>query len=107
MVTAVKKRKPATDKRFKMSETDGGYRVTYRGTYLGKILRTKEPTGRHAFYLGWDERKSPRTYRGAVKAAEALLEIERLRAAKQKKKLSDEQLIIAAWDDRPRASDQW
>ena len=67
----------------------------------------KEATGRHCFYLGCDPRKDPRTYRGKIKAAEALHAIHKLVDVKKKKKLNLETLIIYSWDDRPRASDQW
>jgi hypothetical protein len=92
---------------FTFKRLEQGYDVVHRGKSIGTILPMKEATGRHCFYLGADNRKSPRTYRGRIKAAEALLAISKLIDDSKKKKLSMEEVIIRAWDDRPRASDQW
>ena len=93
--------------KFKFEPTKKGYRVTTKGKTLGEILPSKEATGRHCFYLGCDTRNLPRTYRGKIKAAEALEAITKLINDSKKKRWSTEALIINAWDDRPRASDQW
>ena len=84
-----------------------GYEVALRGKKIGQIFPMKEKTGRHCFYLGYDKRRQPRTYRGKIKAAEALESISKLVAESKKKRLPLETLIINAWDERPRASDQW
>ena len=93
--------------KYRFDPLDSGYEVFYRGESLGEIFPMKEPTGRHCFFLGFDNRKHPRTYRGKVKAAEALHAIHKLAQNKQAKKWSTELLIVQAWDERPRASDQW
>ncbi len=90
---------------FKFQATETGFDVYYRGKLIGDILPAKEASGRHCFYLGCDDRRIPRTYRGKIKAAEALQIIDRLLAGSKKKKWSSEKLIIMAWDERPRASD--
>ena len=84
-----------------------GYRVVLRGKYLGDIIPSREPTGRHCFFLGLDKRRTPRTYRGKIKAAEALEAIDKLKTTAKKKKWKTEVMIIQAWDERPRSSDQW
>ncbi|MFW6169194.1 MAG: hypothetical protein ACODAD_01805 [Planctomycetota bacterium] len=71
---------------------------------LGTIVGMKEPSGRHCFRLACDERREPRTYRGRVQAAEALLMIANLTGAAKKNRWSNEELIIHAWDEKPRAS---
>ncbi len=93
--------------KYKFEPLEKGYRVVSRGKALGEILPMKEATGRHCFYLGFDKRKSPRTYRGKIKAAEALDAISKLISDSKKRKWSVEALIVNAWDERPRASDQW
>ncbi len=93
--------------KFKFEPLDVGYKVTVKGKTLGEIKPMKEATGRHCFYLGFDKRKSPRTYRGKIKAAEALEAINKLMSDSKKKRWSTEALIVNAWDERPRASDQW
>ncbi len=92
---------------YKFEPLEKGYQVIAKGKAIGEILPMKEATGRHCFYLGCDKRKTPRTYRGKIKAAEALETIQKLITDAKKKKWSEEVLIINAWDDRPRASDQW
>lgn len=86
---------------------DKGYDVNLRGKKIGQIFPMKEKTGRHCFFLGCDKRRSPRTYRGKIKAAEALEAISKLVGESKKKRLPIEAVIVQAWDDRPRASDQW
>ena len=77
----------------------------YRGRRsLGTIVGMKEQSGRHCFRLACDTRRDPRTYRGRVQAAEALLMIADLKRAAEKNRWSTEELIIHAWDEKPRAS---
>ncbi|MCP4193268.1 MAG: hypothetical protein GY768_21870 [Planctomycetaceae bacterium] len=89
--------------KFEASET--GFDVFYRGKCFGQIVPAKEASGRHCFYLGCDDREEPRTYRGKIKAAEALHAIYQLAAEAKKRRWSTERLIVMAWDERPRASD--
>jgi hypothetical protein len=93
--------------KYRFDVLESGYEVYYRGESLGVIKPMKEATGRHCFYLGIDTRKSPRTYRGKSKAAEALHTIHRLVATAKIKKWPQEMLVVQAWDERPRASQQW
>ncbi len=71
---------------------------------IGTIVGMKEQSGRHCFRLACDSRRSPRTYRGRVQAAQALQMIDDLRRAAQKHRWSLDELIIRSWDDKPRAS---
>ncbi len=90
---------------FKYKPTKTGFEVIYRGKSIGEIRATKEASGRHCFYLAADDRREPRTYRGKIKASEALLTIHKLKNDAKKKKWSTDRLIIEAWDARPRASE--
>ena len=89
---------------FKFKETETSFEVFVRGKHIGDIIPAKEASGRHCFYLGCDDRKEPRTYRGKIKAAEALHVISKLKAESKKKKWDVEKLVVMAWDERPRAS---
>lgn len=71
---------------------------------LGTIVGMKEQSGRHCFRLACDNRRDPRTYRGRVQAAEALLMIDDLKRAAKKQRWSVDELIIRSWDGKPRAS---
>jgi len=71
---------------------------------LGGIVGMKEQSGRHCFRLACDRRRAPRTYRGRIQAAEALLMIDDLKRAAKKHRWSTEELIIRSWDAKPRAS---
>ncbi len=71
---------------------------------IGTIKGMKEQSGRHCFRLAFDSRREPRTYRGRIQAAEALLQIDDLKQAAKKYHWSNEELIIHSWDDKPRAS---
>ena len=71
---------------------------------LGTIIGMKEQSGRHCFRLACDQRRDPRTYRGRVQAAEALLMIADLKRDAKRHRWSTEELIIRAWDEKPRAS---
>ncbi len=90
---------------FRFEPTDDGFEVFARGKSIGTIIPAKETSGRHCFYLGFDDRKEPRTYRGKQKAAEALQIISQLAAECRKRKWTTEKLLVMAWDERPRASD--
>ncbi len=90
---------------FKFKATETGFDVFIRNRRIGEILPAKEVSGRHCFFLGCDDRRHPRTYRGKIKAAEALQVIDKLRADAKKKRWPPEKLIIMAWDERPRASE--
>lgn len=83
----------------------GGYWVKRGRKDLGFIVPSREPTGRHCFYLGFDKRRNKRTYRGKVKAAEALDAIDRFKQLI--KKHGPEQALCISFDERPRSSDQW
>lgn len=90
---------------FKFKPTETGFAVYVRNRLIGEILPAKEASGRHCFYLACDDRKDARTYRGKIKAAEALHVIDQLTSDAKKKRWSVEKLIIMAWDERPRASE--
>lgn len=92
------------DRRYKLRTIDGGYEV-FRGTKsLGTIMSTQEASGRPAFYLGCDNRKSPRSYRNRTLACEALEAMSKLLTMAKGKKMGLEAVILAAWDSRPTAS---
>ena len=57
---------------FVFRNVEHGYKVYYRGHLIGDILPIQEASGRPGFYLGCDNRREPRLYRGQVRAAEAL-----------------------------------
>ncbi len=82
------------------AETD----VYRKGRCLGTIIGMKEKSGRHCFRLGCDRRDDPRTYRGRVKAAEALQIIDGLKREAKKRRWTVEDVIIHSWDDKPHAS---
>jgi hypothetical protein len=90
---------------FKFKATKSGFDVYYRGRRIGSILPAKEASGRHCFYLGFDDRREPRTYRGKQKAAEALQVIHKLSSDARRRKWGLEKVIALAWDQRPRASE--
>jgi len=83
---------------------DGGYKVIRRGVVLGKIRSTTEPSGRVAFLLSADRRRKPRTYRGRRVAAEAIVALYELTRRARKKRLSPEDIVLAAWSVRPPSS---
>jgi hypothetical protein len=90
---------------YKFKATTTGFEVFYRGRRIGTIRPAKEASGRHCFYLGCDDRKDPRTYRGKNQAAEALQVLNKLATDAQRKRWSLEKLVTVAWDVRPRASE--
>lgn len=83
-----------------------GYEVSVKGKIIGSISARSEPNGRHCFVLDCDTRAKPRTYRGRAMAAEALVTLNDLAQEAKKKKWSPEMLIIHAWAEKPRASEQ-
>ena len=104
-----KKKKPELLRKFR----EGGFSFhvfesmtdVYAGRRrLGAIVGMKEQSGRHCFRLACDRRRDPRTYRGRVQAAEALLLIDDLKRAAKKYRWSVDELIIRSWDGKPRAS---
>ncbi len=90
---------------FRFKPTATGFDVSYRGRRIGEILPAKEASGRHCFYLGCDDRREPRTYRGKQKAAEALQIVHKLAVDAERKNWDLKKVITVAWDLRPRASD--
>lgn len=89
---------------YRFVSTEEGFEVYYRGKALGTICPYKEASGRHCFYLGCDDRREPRTYRGKTQAAEALHAIRRLMSDAERQGWSTEKLLVVGWDRRPRAS---
>lgn len=89
---------------FEFQPEKTGWRVIYKKRTLGTIIGMKEPSGRHCFRLGEDTRKEPRTYRGKVKAAEALLTLDELKKMAKRYKWNVETIILRAWDHRPAVS---
>ena len=88
---------------FSFHDDPEGAVVTYRGRTLGTIVTMYEASGRHCFRLGCDNRKEPRTYRGRVKAAQALKVIADLKRQAEKQKWEFEELIVRSWDVKPRS----
>ena len=87
--------------RFEFRQTPEDTTVYYRGRSLGKIISMLEASGRYCFYLQCDTRREPRTYRGRVKAAEALLIVDTLKRQSKKERWSVETLITRAWESKP------
>ncbi len=110
-MAAKKKKKTKPDLIRKLREGGFNFRVyptetdVYMGRrLLGTITGMKELSGRHCFRLACDSRREPRTYRGRVQAAEALLMIDDLKRAAKRRRWSVEELIVRSWDGKPRAS---
>ncbi|MEM8677911.1 MAG: hypothetical protein AAGF97_01025 [Planctomycetota bacterium] len=91
---------------YKFKGLDKGYEVYMGKRRLGTILPAKEVSGRHSFYLGCDNRKRPRLYRGKQQAAEALQVLDDLLKQAKGKRWSHEMLVMHAWSNRPNVSDQ-
>jgi hypothetical protein len=89
---------------FEFRENPSGFDVYYRGRHLGTIETMCEAGGRYCFALGCDNRKYPRSYRGRVRAATALKEIDALKRRAKKEKWSTSTLIVHAWASKPRGS---
>ena len=88
---------------FKFKETEDGYEVFSGRRSLGRIVGVLEASGRHSFMLGCEDGNA-RVYRGKVKAAEALYELDRLAREAKRKKWDMQTLILHAWAERPAAS---
>ena len=71
---------------------------------IGTLVTMLEASGRYCFRLGFDHRDEPRTYRGRVRAANALLLVEELRKEAKRRKWDADQLIIRAWDVKPKSA---
>jgi len=82
-----------------------GTTVFFRRRKIGTIFTTVEPNGRYCFRLGCDLRRQPRTYRGRLRAAEALKIIDELKKSAERDKLSIEEIIVRAWDKKPGAAE--
>ncbi len=93
-------------KSFRFVAKQGGYAVYFRNRYLGQIVPGRESSGRHCFSLGCDVHDPPRTYRGKVRAAEALLVIDDLLKEAAKRHWQPQTLVVSAWENRPQASPQ-
>ncbi len=79
--------------------------VVYQGRRcLGSIVALKESSGRHSFRLGFDARRTPRSYRGRVVAAQALQVIDALKRQADKEGWLTETLILRSWDEKPQRS---
>jgi len=90
--------------KFRYKSLDVGHEVSHRGKAIGTIVPLKESTGRHCFKLGFDKSRTPRTYRGMDRAAEALLEVTKLAERAKKSKWTTAELIVNAWSAKPAAS---
>lgn len=86
---------------FEFRETPHGAKVYFKHKHLGEIVTWREANGRHCFRLGCDVRKTPRTYRGRLNAALALLSIHEMAAKARRHNWPAEKLILEAWDARP------
>ena len=89
---------------FEDQDEDQGTTVFYRRKPIGTIFSMVESSGRYCFRLGCDSRRTPRTYRGRLRAARALRVIETLKQQAQKEKLSIDEVIVRAWDDKPHTA---
>ncbi len=90
---------------FEFEDTQGeGTKVYYRKRPIGTIVSMMEASGRYCYRLGCDRRRKPRTYRGKVRAARALRVIETLKQEANKKKLSLDEIIVRAWDEKPHSA---
>jgi hypothetical protein len=87
-------------------EDQGDYTtlVYHKRRPLGTIVTMIEANGRYCFRLGCDARTHPRTYRGRIRAAQALRVIDELKRLADKKKLSLDELIVHAWDAKPHSA---
>ena len=91
---------------FEFRENPTGWTVYHGGRKLGTLVTMREVNDRYCFRLGEDEREYPRTYRGRVRAANALKTIEELLAQAKKERWSRQQLILRAWDAKPATAPQ-
>ena len=85
-------------------QDDGSISVYFRRHRLGTLESMVEASGRYCFRLGCDSRRTPRTYRGRVRAAQALKIIDDLKRAAAREKLSLDEVIVRAWDQKPQSA---
>ncbi len=78
--------------------------VFHKRRQIGTIVTMVEASGRYCFRLGCDNRKTPRTYRGKTRAAQALLVIDGLKKEATRGKLKLDEVIIRAWDTKPNSA---
>lgn len=71
---------------------------------IGSMVGMKEQSGRHCFRLGCDARRTPRTYRGRLQAAQALEMIDDLKRRAKRSRWTVDEIIVRSWDTKPRAS---
>jgi nitrogenase subunit NifH len=83
---------------------DKGTSVFYKRRGIGTIVTMVEASGRYCFRLGCDSRKHPRTYRGRIRAAQALKVIDDLKKTAKAERLSVEEVIVRAWDHKPQTA---
>ena len=95
-------RETITRSGFTFRRLPDGWEVYCRGRSIGRIIATREASGRHAFRLEWDVRRRPRCYRGMVTAANALKAIDSVK--RKCKGQCAEALIIQAWEEKTRGS---
>lgn len=85
--------------------TEGDETAVFKaGKRIGTIVTMLEVNGRYCFRLGCDERSEPRTYRGRVRAAQALLVIDKLKKEAKRRKLELDEVIVRAWDAKPHTA---
>ena len=89
---------------FRQRDDDGGLDVYHKRRHIGSIVTMIEASGRYCFRLGCDRRTEPRTYRGRIRAARALLVIDDLKSEAKKKQWALEELIVNAWDEKPHTA---
>lgn len=96
--------KKVTEGGFGFLAEDEATRVFKGRREIGTIVTMLEASGRYCFRLGCDNRDEPRTYRGRVRAAKALLLIDELQKTAKKKKWGLDELIVHAWDAKPQTA---
>ena len=89
---------------FRQCDDDSGLDVFHKRRRIGSIVTMIEASGRYCFRLGCDRRNAPRTYRGRVRAARALLVIDELKSEARKRKWAVDELIVNAWDEKPHTA---
>ncbi|MBM3999098.1 MAG: hypothetical protein FJ297_06070 [Planctomycetes bacterium] len=92
------------DGEFEFEDGETEIRVFHKRRPIGTIETMVEASGRYCFRLGFDRRKKPRTYRGRVHAAQALLVIDSIRKEASRGKLAIEEVIVRAWDTKPSSA---
>jgi hypothetical protein len=90
---------------FEFEDTpNDGTNVYYKRRQIGSIVSMVESSGRYCFRLGCDSRRKPRTYRGRIRAAQALRIIDELRKTAGREKLGIDEVIVRAWDRKPHSA---